>query len=112
MCGILIKCCLFSRSLRELTIGANSIRALPESFGRLVGLARLHIGSTMPELERRNYQNGNWMPRLPANFASLGALTWACLNENQISLLPENFGDLVNLEWLDLGRWKVFSLFF
>ena len=51
-----------------------------------------------------NFQNGNWIWKLPSNFGLLASLSYVNMNENQLSELPDNFGDLVNLEWLDLGE--------
>jgi Leucine-rich repeat (LRR) protein len=64
-----------------------------------------HVGSVIDELERANFQNGNWIWELPSTFGHLVSLRHANLNENQLSYLPENFGNLVNLEWLDLGEY-------
>jgi len=61
------------------------------------------MGSLIDELERREWQNGNWIWKLPLNFGSLRALQHANLNENQICELPSDFGCLTLLEWLDLG---------
>ena len=92
-----------SVKLKTFEIAGNYVRRLPESLGRLLCLQSIHIGSLIGELERREWQNGNWIWKLPLNFGSLHALQHANLNENQICELPSDFGCLVMLEWLDLG---------
>jgi len=99
-----------SVKLRTFEIAGNYVRHLPESLGRLSCLQRIHIGSLIDELERREWQNGNWIWKLPANFGSLRALRHANLNENQISELPTDVGCLVLLEWLDLGIISFYSI--
>jgi len=89
--------------LKTFEIAGNYVRRLPESLGRLSFLQRIHIGSLIDELERRDFQNGNWIWKLPVNFGCLIALRHANLNENQLCELPSAFGNLVLLEWLDLG---------
>ena len=92
-----------SVKLKTLEIAGNYVRRLPESLGRLFHLQRIHVGSMIDELERRDFQNGNWIWKLPSNFGTLIALRHANLNENQICELPSDFGNLALLEWLDLG---------
>ena len=90
--------------LKHFDISGNFITGIPESIGQLELLEKVHIGSVIHELERRNFQNGNWMCRLPDSFSHLVRLREAHLDENQLEHLPENFGNLISLEFLDLGR--------
>jgi Leucine-rich repeat (LRR) protein len=81
--------------------------SLPDSFGCLENLEKLSLGSVIDELERRNFQNGNWISYLPYSFCDLINLKEIHLDENQIHELPDDFGNLINLEYLDIGRyWK------
>ncbi|KAJ7362033.1 hypothetical protein OS493_013121 [Desmophyllum pertusum] len=72
--------------------------------GELKKLEKLQLGSTICELERRAYQNGNWLFTLPCSFGWMVNLQKLHLDENQLCELPENFGSLVNLEWLILVK--------
>lgn len=92
------------KKLRRFDLGGNFMSALCDSFGNLEALEYVHLGSVIDELERSNFQNGNWMMHLPNNFGLLLNLREAHLDENQLAQLPDNFGCLVNLEWLDLGQ--------
>ncbi|XP_022092467.1 leucine-rich repeat protein SHOC-2-like isoform X2 [Acanthaster planci] len=98
----------FGESSREglmyLDMSGNFVMELPSTLGLLTHLDFLHLGSVIGELERRNFQNGNWIERLPDNFGNLTLLRELRAEENQLSCLPENFGDLVSLEFLDLGQ--------
>ena len=87
-----------------LDLGGNFISHLPDTLGELKHLEKIHLGSVIDELERRNFQNGNWLWSLPENFGNLTSLREANIDENQLESLPQNFGELVNLEWLNLGE--------
>ncbi|ELT92244.1 hypothetical protein CAPTEDRAFT_174612, partial [Capitella teleta] len=93
-----------STDLKVLDISGNFISGLPESIGNLKKLEKIQIGSVICELERRHFQNGNWIDQLPSRFSHMTMLKEAYLDENQISELPEDFGRLVNLEFIDLGQ--------
>jgi internalin A len=91
-------------TLKKFEIGGNAISNLPESIGELCQLEELHLGSTICELERRNFQNGNWIRVLPESFSQLCAMKKLYLDENQLVKLPDAFGNLCNLTWIDLGQ--------
>ncbi|XP_033630181.1 leucine-rich repeat-containing protein 40-like isoform X1 [Asterias rubens] len=91
-------------TLRHLDISGNFQTELPSTLGLLVHLDFLHMGSVIGELERQNFQNGNWIARFPENFGNLHLLRELHAEENQLNCLPENFGDLASLEFLDLGQ--------
>ncbi len=93
-----------SQKLCILDMGGNFMLELPETLGCLSSLEYVHFGSVIDEIERRNFQNGNWLYVLPRNFGQLTLLREAHLDENQLHELPDSFGDLINLEWLDLGE--------
>lgn len=97
-------------TLRTLDLSANNISLLPDSMGELKHLERLQLGSTISELERRAFQNGNWLRTLPSTFGWIVNLKKLHLDENQLVELPENFGSLVNLEWVDFGQNRLESL--
>ncbi|XP_046350543.2 leucine-rich repeat protein SHOC-2-like [Haliotis rufescens] len=90
--------------LKVLDMSGNFMTSLPNSIGELTELETLHLGSVIDELERRNFQNGNWISQLPVTFCQMVNLKELHLDENQIQELPEDFGNLVNLEFLDLGQ--------
>ena len=91
-------------TLKILDLAGNSITTLPETLGNLKALESLHLGSTIPELERRGFQNGNSLSKLPENFGGMSNLRKLRLDENKLYELPESFGHLENLEWLELGQ--------
>ena len=92
------------KSLRTLDLSGNNISQLPDSVGELKHLEKLQLGSTICELERRAFQNGNWLHSLPNSFGWMINLQKLHLDENLLTELPENFGSLVNLEWADFGQ--------
>jgi len=95
---------LVSKKLRDLHMGGNFMSLLPDTIGELENLERLHLGSVIMEIERRNFQNGNWLWKIPDSFCKLTMLKSVNLDENQLRELPESFGSLVNMENLDLGE--------
>ncbi|XP_041363657.1 leucine-rich repeat protein soc-2-like [Gigantopelta aegis] len=92
------------KHLTVLDIGGNFMTELPESIGSMTKLECLYAGSVIDELERRNFQNGNWISYVPQSLCSLLSLRELRLDENQLNGLPEDFGHLVSLEFLDLGQ--------
>ena len=69
--------------------GFNLTGSIPESFGNLTELRRLHLG--------RNNLTGP----LPAGFGNLGKLEYAWLDDNKLTgPLPAELGNLANLEEL------------
>ncbi|KAK3090688.1 hypothetical protein FSP39_013756 [Pinctada imbricata] len=92
------------QNLTSLDLGGNFMEKLPESFGKLKCLEKLHLGSCIGELERRAFQNGNWLTYLPTSFCELINLTEIHLDENLLRELPSDIGNLVNLEFIDLGQ--------
>ncbi|XP_072044102.1 uncharacterized protein [Amphiura filiformis] len=99
-----------SIQLESFDISGNFIKSLPSTIGNMKGLQTLHMGSVIGELERRNFQNGNWIPQLPDSFGELVNLKELRADENQLSELPEKFGQLVHLEFIDLGQNMLLSL--
>lgn len=69
-------------------------------------LEYVHLGSSLQEPERKNFQNGNWLSKLPENVGMLASLTFLRLDENNIVELPESFGQLKNLVHLNLDLYK------
>ncbi|XP_020605676.1 leucine-rich repeat-containing protein 1-like [Orbicella faveolata] len=98
------------KSLKTLDLSANNISNLPETMGELKKLEKLQLGSTICELERRAFQNGNRLFTLPSSFGWMVNLQKLHLDENQLVELPENFGSLINLEWVDFGQNRLQSL--
>ena len=96
--------CNSASIITKLSAGRNYLTKLPENIGNLNKLTWLHLGSTMHELERGNFQSGNWLSLIPDSFTELSSLKRLRLDENQITSLPDNFGHLKKLEWLDLGQ--------
>ena len=96
--------CNSAATITALSAGRNYLTKLPENIGNLKNLTWLHLGSTMYELERSNFQSGNWLSLIPDSFTELSNLKRLRLDENQITSLPNNFGHLKKLEWLDLGQ--------
>lgn len=90
--------------LKHINLSGNFITKLPDTLGELSALEYLHLGSVIGELERRNFQNGNWLTELPMSFCFLVNLTELHVDENQLNELPDNFGDLVSLEIVDFGK--------
>lgn len=91
-------------NLRKLEAGTNFIATLAENIGSMDKLKLIHLGSTISELERSNFQNGNWIKKLPDSFCELKNLVSLNANENQIDKLPDMFGNLKLLTSLDLGQ--------
>ncbi|KAL9956290.1 hypothetical protein ACROYT_G037750 [Oculina patagonica] len=98
------------KTLKSLDLSANNISKLPDTMGELKKLEKLQLGSTICELERRAFQNGNWLLTLPSSFGWMVNLQKLHLDENQLVELPESFGSLVNLEWVDFGQNRLQSL--
>ena len=92
------------KRLKHLDMSGNFMSKLPDSIGELQSLEFLHLGSVIGELERRNFQNGNWLPDIPKSVCDLHNLRELYLDENQIAELPVDFGNLSSLETLDLGN--------
>ncbi|XP_061181833.1 leucine-rich repeat protein soc-2 homolog [Saccostrea echinata] len=90
--------------LTLLDIGGNFMDQLPDTFGSMKNLETLRLGSCIGELERRAFQNGNWLTYLPKSFCELTRLTILYLDENLLQELPDDFGNLINLEFIDLGQ--------
>jgi Leucine-rich repeat (LRR) protein len=59
------------KKVKVLDLGGNFMSSLPDSFGCLENLEKLSLGSVIDELERRNFQNGNWISYLPYSFCDL-----------------------------------------
>lgn len=91
-------------TLKKLELGGNFIEFLPSAMGLLSRVEVFHLGSTIPELERRDFQNGNCLKFLPDDFGGMVSLTKVRLDENQFEKLPDTFGNLINLVYLDLGQ--------
>ena len=97
------------KRLKHLDMGGNFMSKLPDSLGELQDLEYLHLGSVIGELERRNFQNGNWIADIPESVCDLKNLRELYIDENQITELPVNFGSLSSLETLDLGKRQLFN---
>ena len=80
------------RTSETVRAGDNFMESLSDKFGNLINLETLHLGSTIPELEGSNFQNGNWIKILPDLICDLRKLTKMNINENQIASLPKCFG--------------------
>ena len=96
------------KRLKHLDMGGNFMSKLPDSLGELQNLEYLHLGSVIGELERRNFQNGNWLPDVPKSICDLKGLRELYLDENQLSELPADFGNLSSLDTIDLGKTCLF----
>lgn len=92
------------KRLKHLDMSGNFMSDLPYSLGELEELEFLHLGSVIGELERRNFQNGNWIAKIPDSICYLTKLKELHIDENQLNDLPANFGELISLEILDLGK--------
>ncbi|XP_031567584.1 leucine-rich repeat-containing protein 1-like [Actinia tenebrosa] len=103
-------CSASGKTLLSLDLSGNKMTELPNNMGELKNLATFHLGSTICELERRAFQNGNWLKELPDTFSQVTFLAKLHLDENQLVCLPESFGDLVNLEWLDVSQNRINQL--
>ncbi|KAL4239434.1 hypothetical protein ACF0H5_000249 [Mactra antiquata] len=90
--------------LKHLNMSGNSMLRLPDTLGELHELEELYLGSVIGELERRNFQNGNWLVKLPMSVCFMSNLRVLNVEENQLNELPNNFGDLISLEILELGQ--------
>ena len=93
-----------SKKLKVFHFGGNFIARLPDSICDLECVEYFHIGSVIDEIERRAFQNGNWIPQLPQDIGRLRNLKRMRLDENQLTELPDSFGDLVSLEFFDIGE--------
>ncbi|KAH3866966.1 leucine-rich repeat protein lrrA-like [Dreissena polymorpha] len=93
-----------SQNLKHLDISGNFMSKLPSELGAMKKIEFIHLGSVIGELERRNFQNGNWLAEIPDSICELVNLRELHLDENQINDLPAEFGKLVSLEILDLGQ--------
>lgn len=93
-----------SRKLKHLDMSGNFMSDLPYCIGELEALEFFHLGSVIGELERRHFQNGNWLAEIPDSICCLKNLKELHVDENQLRELPANFGDLISLEILDLGQ--------
>lgn len=99
-------------NLRRLTISGNKLKALPNSFCKLVKLEYLWAYSNaleeLPEafgdlVELRSLSIwGNELKTLPSSFCKLGKLRTLSLQRNPLEALPDDFGALQALEELDL----------
>ncbi|BFZ02575.1 hypothetical protein BsWGS_05614 [Bradybaena similaris] len=95
---------LQSKHLKLLDLRGNFMQELPASFGHLMSLEVLLLGTPHSYLERKpHFINGNWLSILPHKFTELICLTKLFLEENQLRVLPEDVGNLVHLEDLFLG---------
>ncbi|XP_060556179.1 leucine-rich repeat protein soc-2 homolog [Ruditapes philippinarum] len=92
------------KKLKHLDLSGNFMSYLPSTIGELEKLEFLHLGSVIGELERRNFQNGNWLAEIPNSICCLTNLKQLHLDENQLNELPRDFGSLISLEILDLGQ--------
>ncbi|XP_052791020.1 leucine-rich repeat protein lrrA-like isoform X2 [Mya arenaria] len=92
------------QKLKHLNMSGNFMSELPADLGAMKSVEFIHLGSVIGELERRNFQNGNWLAEIPSSICDLVNLRELYVDENQITDLPENFGDLVSLEILDMGQ--------
>lgn len=101
-----------SNHMKLLDVSGNFMSQLPESIGELTSLEFCHFGSYIGELERRNFQNGNWISYIPNTFCELLNLRELHFDENQLRELPDDFGKLVNLEYLDVGMFVIRSFQF
>lgn len=97
-------------SIKHLDMSGNFMSKLPEDMGAMKLLEFVHFGSVIGEMERRNFQNGNWLPALPDSLCNLEHLRELHVDENQISELPDNFGDLVSLEIIDICKKTRFKM--
>lgn len=97
------------KKLTLLDLGGNFMEKLPDSFGKMNNLQTLKLGSCIGELERRAFQNGNWLTYLPESFCDFTKLKVLYLDENLVQELPEQFGNLVNLEFLDMGKKSLYG---
>ncbi|CAG5118137.1 unnamed protein product [Candidula unifasciata] len=93
-----------SKHLKMLDMRGNFVQELPASFGHLLSLDLLLLGTPHNYLERKpHFLNGNWLSILPQSFTELTSLTKLFLEENQLRILPEDIGNLFHLEDLFLG---------
>ena len=99
-----------NQSVIFLDITGNYIEELPSTIGGLNQLDILKLGSTFKEIERNNFQNGNWIRYIPESFVQLSNLTILLADENHIRELPDDFGDLRSLKFLDLGMLELYMI--
>jgi len=95
------------QKLKHFDMSGNFMNKLPEDLGAMRNVKFIHLGSVIGELERRNFQNGNWLATIPDSICQLTLLRELYMDENQISQLPNSFGELVSLEILDLGMYNI-----
>ena len=93
---------LHSPNMQVLGIESNHLTRLPESVCSMSQLRELKLGSTIPELDRRAFQNGNWLDTLPEGFGRLSKLEYLWLDENTLKILPYSFGSLCSLTFVDM----------
>ena len=91
--------------LKYFNLAGNQLTVLPDTFALLESLEDLRLGSTIPELERRDFQNGNWLRVFPDGFGHLSKLKHLQADENRIVELPKSFGaSLQLLTYVDLAQ--------
>ena len=91
-----------NKKLRKFEIGGNFITALPDNIGELPLLETFHMGSTIPEVDRRAFLNGNWIKVIPDSVAELVNLKHVRFDENELRKLPADFGNLIHLVTFDM----------
>ncbi|XP_062510631.1 leucine-rich repeat protein lrrA-like [Corticium candelabrum] len=93
---------LQSPNVQFLSLAGNHVTRLPESLCNMSHLRELKLGSTIPEIDRRAFQNGNWLHSLPEEFGGLVSLERLWLDENKLNCLPQSFGSLSHLTFVDM----------
>lgn len=93
---------LHSPNMQVLEIAGNHLTKLPDSLCSMSKLRELKLGSTIPELDRRAFQNGNWLSTLPEGFGKLSNLERLWVDENKLKILPNSFGHLCHLTFVDM----------
>ena len=92
-----------NQNIRLLDLTGNNIEELPQTIGELLQLKVLKLGSMLKEIERSNFQNGNWIKVIPESFVQLSSLTQLHFDENHLMTLPDSVGELRSLTFLNLG---------